>query len=650
MIKIVLVNAKMFRFFPFLSILAVTVIFAGLMNCSDSGPDWNERCREAIEGGTYEEILDNCSYLGYAELSSSQRFTVGIMALQENDPDNARIYFEDIESTAGEYGSAQYGIMLAELQKIMRMLNVLLQFYIEYPSTVFGFLQEIRPQAEEPDMFFPAQASDYLSIEVIRDLQERAFTAVQNGYSIEVEEYPVFIGSESDRVYLRYLFTGKQGELGALLYWLFSDVFIAASNYASAHNTSLDLGGLLNDLDLLLDNAWDPGGGGLFGLIRGAGRVLVNNPDFLEKRSDVWDTYMEEVKGNSILGKGGELIQQVGRIIEERAETDPEHCEEVICLIDRDENGIISEGDQLRVNGNIHGELGSDFLVGEGAVLSQGLIEDFDSLNDTYGEMGIHIAAAPPGVTVFVDMTAADYLESTERRVSFLAGFFAPMESFLDSVMESTGSESKYVTIPELNRVLATLGFPELPNVVRFNVHRFLDMPIRDLLVYHCEEDNMAVECGISPDPVLAVEIELVNVEEQCETGTISCGPEPYPYYLKEGDRDHFVGTDDEIPADGLSPVEQDPDSLAPTNALIYISIGDPSMNGAMELDLNALPEACGPEGTAGFEPATNYGLNKVMNCLILDYLPRVEEAETVENIILLADPFFEIVGWTWER
>ena len=237
----------MFRVFSFLSILAVTVIFAGLMNCSDSGPDWNERCREAIEGGTYEEILDNCSYLGYAELSSSQRFTVGIMALQENDPDNARIYFEDIESTAGEYGSAQYGIMLAELQKIMRMLNVLLQFYIEYPSTVFGFLQEIRPQAEEPDMFFPAQASDYLSIEVIRDLQERAFTAVQNGYSIEVEEYPVFIGSESDRVYLRYLFTGKQGELGALLYWLFSDVFIAASNYASAHNTSLDLGGLLND-------------------------------------------------------------------------------------------------------------------------------------------------------------------------------------------------------------------------------------------------------------------------------------------------------------------------------------------------------------------------------------------------------------------
>jgi len=622
------------------------VVSAGVVGvgqgCQKDGPDWDARCRDAIENEQYDEIIRNCSYLGYAEMTPSELLAVGKMALEENDPDNAKAFLQSIDSGTEEYGSAQFGILLAELQKVVRLLNVALRIYLEYPSMILGALQEIQPQSGPGGGISPRQDEDVLGIEYMEDLRAKAIEVVENKYSIDLESFPLIIGSELEELLLTFIVRGNQGELGARIVWLVSDIFIAVSGYFSAHSMTVDIGGLINSIDNLLRTSWEAGGGGLLGLTRGLARVAAANPGFLGKNPGVWDEHMNEVKSTSILGLGGDTVRRIVEVLEAEAVSVADQCGEAVCLVDQDSSGSMSSGDRLRINGSLRGEIGDRFFGG--APLAQTLVDELNALNDTLGRIGITVSASPEGVTAHVDFTGDDFFAASQSVVRGLADVLPPLENLMDAVMNSTGSEAFFVTFDDINPLISAMRMPPVPNVVRFNSQRFLDMPLRDLIAYTCEADNAPQECGGDTVPVFPIEVELFDLPGQCAEEVTVCGIEPYPYYFREGDGAHFSGSEYAISADGVFPTAGDPEGAIPTNTLLYLALADPSLNGSLALDLTALYAACVPEGTEGFEPADNYSLNKVLNCLQVHYLPQIEEAEIVREVVDFLEPVMEII------
>ena len=150
------------------------------------------------------------------------------------------------------------------------------------------------------------------------------------------------------------------------------------------------------------------------------------------------------------------------------------------------------------------------------------------------------------------------------------------------------------------------------------------------------------------PDiPIFPIEVEMVNVATQCaEAGSI-CGTGTPATYFMEGDNDHFVGTDYSFSADGLAPVSGTGDLS--TDTLIYLAMPDPTLNGALSLDLQILPAICGGTETAsGFAMATLQGGNIVLNCFILDYLPKLEASSVFGEIYPVLEPILSITGFFW--
>ena len=59
------------------------------------------------------------------------------------------------------------------------------------------------------------------------------------------------------------------------------------------------------------------------------------------------------------------------------------------------------------------------------------------------------------------------------------------------------------------------------------------------------------------------------------------------------------------------------------------------------------LPAVCGGTETAGgFTPATLQGGNIVVNCIILDYLPKLEASTFYTDIYPLVEPFVAMLGY----
>lgn len=195
----------------------------------------------------------------------------------------------------------------------------------------------------------------------------------------------------------------------------------------------------------------------------------------------------------------------------------------------------------------------------------------------------------------------------------------------LSGILSGKSTETK-ISIDDINNLLGPLqivkdkdGKPSsLPNVLRIDISKLFaqDVPcLRDLLI---EEDKEWVD----PYDGKTKRAWIVEGETKAQLQSI---PEYATTYVKTGDSSHF---DNEIPADGAAPTEynneypkKNTDTIGViTSALIYLKMKDPSLHGALEIDLCPLKDypntttAVAPDCTPGtFSTATQFSFNNVL-------------------------------------
>lgn len=551
--------------------VATALAILPLSSCGDDGNNQSitKKCQIAINTNNYSKVLDDCPC---GEITSEQKLVIGIKCLQENDWYKAETYFYAIGPEAAEYGSAQYGIMLAELQNIIGEINL----YIPMLTDVLG-ITSYQPQQEMD----PLNVLDTILqpfIDRLETIKAKSIDCLKNNWSIEIERFPLILGEEGTGFFFQILLNGKAGKFPARSLGLMSDSVILMLKYLRAHELSLNVDLLMNHLNDLLSLLKGLKGADLLGTVRGFGWFFEENPNFLTKSSR-WDSYTTEVMTKSL-----DLIRSFGNIsgdLSETAATSAAGCADVFCLIDKDGNGKISNGDLLRTNGSLH--------------------------------------LTAIGASVDLDFT-------NEMIVNFTGMIVNILVNSLGSLEEMTGgdiSQLLNIQLQSLNPMLENLGLQPLPNVLQISVVQIIGLPVGAFFDYYCEDANHnPISCDTGgAKPVFPYEVELRDIPAQCKTYQI-CGDPPYPSYYKQGDSPHFVGTKFEIPADSVSPLLSP--SLIPTDILIYFALRDPTLNGALMVNLGNLPVACSPEEDE-WVLADNYALNKISNCLVTDYLPWVQ-------------------------
>jgi len=193
----------------------------------------------------------------------------------------------------------------------------------------------------------------------------------------------------------------------------------------------------------------------------------------------------------------------------------------------------------------------------------------------------------------------------------------------LSDILSRKSTETK-ISIDDINDLLEPLHIVKdnsgnvrrLPNVLRIDISKLFaqDVPcLRDLLI---DEAPQWV------DPYDGKTKRAWIVEGETNATSI---PEYATTYVKHGDSPHFG---DEIPEDGAAPTEynneypkKNTDTIGViTSALIYLKMKDPSLHGALEIDLCPLKDypntttAVAPDCTPGnFSTATQFSFNNVL-------------------------------------
>ena len=585
-----------------------------------------EKCRDAIREGIWERVAAACPV---EELGEELLVEAGIFALSESQSREAIQYFSAVAPDAESYGSARYGTMLAELQRFLAGGFS--------PPSLFSPLfpgrrsaaESVRPGQLYLDIgyeFFPLDR-----IDDVRNLRLLAREAVAGGWSLRVDDLPLLVGGEGEDYSLAFNSGGIFGGLFARIVWLGSDIFLAFLDYLSAHSLVIDANSFFG---ISLDES------DLIGILRRLAQVPADSPSFLQKSAG-WDDRIGEIV-DEIVGAGVENMKAIPAALAAASVADPGSCEGAICLVDLDWGGTVSGGDQILIGGTLEGEFDAEFFQSLGIGYDYDTANEITLMQETLAEIGIEVEASIERIELEVDFSSPGFLAATALFAATWADISGPLGDLLDRVAASAQSESSSVTLADLNPVFDVLGLPALPDAIALNIARFLDMPLGGLIASVCEEGVFEpADCDADTAyPVFLLEFELKDVARQCSEYGF-CGFEPYQPYYREGDTGHFAGTEHEIQPDGVSPGTFVLESERTTDILVYFAVADPTLNGALSADLSGLPVACAPEGEAGFAPdATSYSLNKILNCLLATYYPRIEESELIGLILELADPF----------
>lgn len=664
----------------------------------ESGGDWQEIgylpsniavCpdREVTPGLTYSYRVYAYNRYGRSGHSNLASATVigscpeclagGIRALEEHRPEIARGYFRLVGPDASGYESARYGEMLAGFQllagQVGKMLNTI-PGLLESGSNYEGY--GLLPDQEEMtgsgstlwilnlvtrmlmalDVFSDNWElySGLLGIDLVREyvgeVRELAMEAVERGGTLQMEYFPLRIGSPGDelRVALETV-KNRQGEVTARLVWFLADAATAVLDYLSAYRFAGDFAG---DLGLLggLREELEGDDSDILGIIRGLGQWKAVNPFFLARDPVRRQEYMRELTG-TVWDEGADNLKALGDSLVSTARPADSECTDAVCLVDADGSGTVSEGDRVRIPGSLRVEMGPGFFQLISKPLDSETVAEIEKLADLFAPTGITVSAGIDQVSAEVDLQGGGFLVTTQMMVGGITRFQGSGGTLIDRMIDSIRGGST-VSSDELKPVLEELGLPELPGAIRINLQNLADMPIGGLFTYYCEDiSHTVVDCitGMPAGgtatveglfPVLPVEVEMVNVEEQCGEAKARCGSPPYPPYYQQGDRSHFAGTRYEIPADTISPVTATVDGAGPADRLLYFAPADPTFNGSLEMDLSQLPEICSPEGEAGFVPADIYSLNKLLNCLRVDYVPRAATSPAYFEAATWVRPF----------
>lgn len=219
-----------------------------------------------------------------------------------------------------------------------------------------------------------------------------------------------------------------------------------------------------------------------------------------------------------------------------------------------------------------------------------------------------------------------------EIRMYFPSGFNEDFLNRLNAILTrlsdilSGKSENTKISIDDINDLLGPLqivkdadGKPAtLPNALRIDISKLFAQDVS------CLRDLLFVEKDmIDPYDNKQKRMWLIEGETMAMPSSVTTYAQGY---VKIGDSSHFVGEPGiEIPADGAKPlIDRYPNPgdfvQVITSAIIYAAMKDPSINGALEIDLCPLkdyPEtttAVAPDCTAGdFKVADQFTFNNVL-------------------------------------
>lgn len=563
---------------------------------------------------------------------------MGRVALSLGESGEARYYFGFVPPEHSLYGEAQYGMLFAEVQSVLAMVEDNLAL-IDMLYSMGASCAPVKPQQGDlwESMLVPMSGLDFM-MDSLRNIRDIVPSVIENGWTFEMEDLPLTVGDEFTALFGSLILNGTHGELTARLIWLAADIALMVLDYEGAHAWDLNLSTMMGHLDDMM--YMDPSVVDQVGLVRGLGWLTEENPGFWQK-SVRWDSNMTEVK--ELMESIADNSQMLAGAVEATAVPGADGCGESICLLDLDGSATITAGDRLFVNAAFSFYIDAYYALGY--ELEPGLVSDLTAAGTLLEDYGIFLTATTWDVDVWADLASAAALETSGILVSILERALPAAGTLLDQMVASAGSPDAAVTFADLNPVLAAMGMPELPDAVSLNLSSFLDMPLGDLLTYYCVDDNVDPgECSVSTTAVLPVEVEMADVAAQCAEEAF-CGPEPYPAYYLEGDQAHFVGTEYEVAADGLAPADSGDAELA-TDMLVYVGVADPTLNGSLRVNVNALPAKCGGHDAGGgsFSAPTLSDVNRVLNCVVVDYLPRLEASQFFLNAWPLLGPVVEVM------
>ncbi|MDD5223871.1 MAG: hypothetical protein PHE84_07760 [bacterium] len=609
----------------------ITFLGMNLFGCGKNDPIQNSinkvlsATTPAKKQSAYQELIAKYKP---EDLNSQRLNMVGKIGISLNDPSNAKAYFSAIQSIDPEYGEAQYGIMLTDIQYLISSYSSALLCPVVFVSTA-NYESQTIIDGPTPDEILELESLKH-SLDTI---SMKADEIIANRYSFSTDDgsivdIPIVAGCAGGSYYQKISLKGRAGTLEARLIKIMSNLGIAMIETANAHDLTADYGKLFQIISCS-PVVFVPEE--TLGNLRRIGRIFADNPKFLAKNITRWDSNMTDVPARYIAAI--DAFRELDTDLINTAKSTAAECDDVICLISSD--AAINAGDQLRINGTIHIEA------------KMTISQDYVDKLSPDGEIQIDIL--PPGVVtgeittsgiiLDIDLANENLIELSQVFLEPIGRIIPSLDTFMSQIESSINNGTALGTV-DINPVITALDptLPVFPNgLFTLAIKPLFDMPFRDLVGYF--------ECGNDTLPgkgnyCFAIETEQVNLANQCGTD-YWCGKS----YYAQGDNGHFNGVkliSTKYP-DGIS-INISPDGIAPKarvlqsgsttkyhlispDTLFYFGFGDATFNGALKLNLSKLPAPFNANEPPGLAGPGNYEMNKLINWMIVDYAQRVEDA-----------------------
>ncbi|MDD5222899.1 MAG: hypothetical protein PHE84_02840 [bacterium] len=571
------------------------------------------KCQTAIDSGVVADIIANCDA---TKNTAQENRDAGLKLIALNSGSDAKVFLSAVPSTDPLYGEAQYGLMVTDLQSLVKDVDSLIGMVMSLTS-----MTSVETQATGVDLWsMLGSMVDPIKAKLVL-MDSEAAAVIANGYTVSTDptvfpKVPIVLGTSGGQYYIKVDVQGKAGAVEARLVRIVANAGVGVIEFIAAHDLTIDLTSAMSNLSGLMDlltgltsgdNSTD-----VVKALRGLGWLLADNPTLLTKSAARWNTNMGDVP--SKFTAAIEALRELDADIIATAVPTAAACQDVACLISSD--AAINAGDQLFINAAVHVEIKMD---------TTSMLSTLNSLKTLLSSMaGITLDATATGITVDLNLTNSTILALTPMLMDPLGRIIPDLDVLLVKAEASINSGA-LITTAEINPVITALD-PTLPTIpdglLTINVKNLYNKPLRDITkTFACDKATTLPGTGSS---CLAIEVESTDcTEAYCSNS-----------YYATADGAHFAGIAEitSIGADGIAPkacakLSTDKWPIIPTKGTIYVALGDASLNGVLSIDLTKLPAAVQTAEDANHTTADNYALWKCVNYVITDWAKGVEES-----------------------
>ena len=376
-----------------------------------------------------------------------------------------------------------------------------------------------------------------------------------------LDSYPIVV-SDSTHIIFEMRLGKKWDKVSARVLGAISSAVLAGDDLLMSHDTKVDMGLFL---DAMRKTSYSPG---LVGTCRNLGTWLGSsgNDNFLGFNKDK----ERRKRFDRVDNRLAECFGEIAPIVQELEAKKWKQDDDVLGYLDENGNKVIDGGDEITLG-----------------VLS--MKTDVQMIKLILGKYAN--GTGPIRLTIPKIIPA----ETIEKFVSL---FVKLRDNF--AAVDDPSVEHDPVTVDDLNQIIMPVGFSALPNAVSIDLANLFTgpegkgvaKPIKDFLPLTYTDISSKLPAflveGETTDPVYA----------------------KYAFY-KNADSTHFGGNTP------LAMIKKD--GIGPKNGfmdLMYFGLKDPAFNGAVNVNLGALPEEAA-EGPDAFATPDQYSFNKALNYFI---------------------------------